>query len=187
MEFLLISFIIIVVVLFLLMPKNKKYMVSKEYSRQNKKNGNNYEVRTGRHYQHHKQPMVSKDYAEQNKQKGDKYELQIGKYYQQLGYKVYFKGIKEGLKDQGIDLIAYKGKETLLIQCKNWQNSQVKQEHLRLFLGDCTAYLEKNHNIFAKKKVKRVFVTSCKNIDYGVQKFVEENNVEYKIIPYNHR
>lgn len=104
-----------------------------------------------------------------------------------MGYKVYFKGIKEGLKDQGIDLIAYKGKETLLIQCKNWQNSQVKQEHLRLFLGDCTAYLEQNHNIFAKKKVKRVFVTSCKNIDYGVQKFVEENNVEYKIIPYNHR
>ncbi|WP_104718159.1 restriction endonuclease [Helicobacter trogontum] len=122
-----------------------------------------------------------------NKEKGDKYEQQILKLYKKQGYKVYPQGFIKGKADGGIDLIAYKGNEALLIQCKNWEYSQVKQEHLRIFLGDCTAYLEKNHNIFAKKKVKRVFVTSCKNIDYGVQKFVEENNVEYKIIPYNHR
>ncbi|RDU68554.1 restriction endonuclease [Helicobacter equorum] len=127
------------------------------------------------------------DNAQANKQKGDKYEQQILKLYKKQGYKVYPQGFIKGKADGGIDLIAYKGNEALLIQCKNWEYSQVKQEHLRIFLGDCTAYLEKNHNIFAKKKVKRVFVTSCKNIDYGVQKFVEENNVEYKIIPYNHR
>lgn len=127
------------------------------------------------------------DNAQANKQKGDKYEQQILKLYKKQGYKVYPQGFIKGKADGGIDLIAYKGNEALLIQCKNWEYSQVKQEHLRIFLGDCTAYLEKNHKIFAKKKVKRVFVTSCKNIDYGVQKFVEENNVEYKIIPYNHR
>ena len=127
------------------------------------------------------------DNAQANKQKGDKYEQQILKLYKKQGYKVYPQGFIKGKADSGIDLIAYKGNEALLIQCKNWEYSQVKQEHLRIFLGDCTAYLEQNHNIFAKKKVKRVFVTSCKNIDYGVQKFVEENNVEYKIIPYNHR
>ncbi len=120
----------------------------------------------------------------QNKQKGVKYELQIGKLYQRQGYKVYFKGINEGVRDKGIDLIAYKGKEALLIQCKNWEHSQIKQEHLRIFLGDCTAYIEQNQRVFAKKNVQRVFVTSCKNVDYGVKKFITENNVEYRIIPY---
>ena len=121
---------------------------------------------------------------QRNKQKGDKYELQIGKLYQQQGYKVYFKGINEGVRDKGIDLIAYRGKEALLIQCKNWEHSQVKQEHLRIFLGDCTAYIEQNQKIFAKRNMRRVFVTSCESMDYGVKKFIMENNMEYKIIPY---
>ena len=98
--------------------------------------------------------------------------------------KVYFKGINEGFDDGGIDLIAYKGNETILIQCKNWEHSQIKQEQLRVFLGDCTAYIEQIQKIFAKRNVKRLFITSCKDIDYGVKKFVEQNNLEYQIIPY---
>lgn len=124
------------------------------------------------------------DNAQANKQKGDKYEHQILRHYKKQGYKVYPQGFIKGKADSGIDLIAYKGNEALLIQCKNWEYSQVKQEHLRIFLGDCTAYLEKNHKIFAKKKVRRVFVTSCENLDYGVEKFLQENNLEYKIIAY---
>ena len=126
---------------------------------------------------------ISKNNFE-NKQKGDKYELQIGRYYQNMDYKVYFKGLNEGFADGGIDLIAYKGNEAVLIQCKNWQHTQVKQEQLRMFLGDCTAYVEQNYRVFARKNVRRVFVTSCKETDYGVKKFVEENNIEYQIIPY---
>lgn len=45
--------------------------------------------------------------ARKNKQKGDKYELQIVKHYKQQGYKVYPKGLKEGRRDKGIDIIAY--------------------------------------------------------------------------------
>lgn len=138
-------------------------------------------------YRPKRKNITSKDYATKNKQKGDNYEKQIGRFYQKQGYKVYFKGINEGLKDQGIDLIAYKGKDVILIQCKNWENTQVKQEHLRIFLGDCTAYVEQNKKIFAKKNINRVFVTSCQNVDYGVKKFLEENNMEYKIIPYKRR
>ncbi|WP_257006791.1 hypothetical protein [Helicobacter pullorum] len=41
-----------------------------------------------------------------------------------------------------------------------------------MFLGDCIACLEKNQKIFAKKNVKRVFVTSCENLDYGVERFL---------------
>ncbi|AQQ59041.1 hypothetical protein XJ32_01760 [Helicobacter bilis] len=157
MEFLFIIFVVSIAFLLLYKPKRKKLTKSRSY-------------------------VV--DYAAINKQKGDDYERQIGRFYQQQGYKVYFKGIKEGRRDQGIDLIAYKGREAILIQCKNWENTQVKQEHLRIFLGDCTAYLEQNQKIFAKKNVSRVFVTSCENLDYGVKKFLEENSMEYRIIPY---
>lgn len=121
----------------------------------------------------------------ENKQKGERYELQIGKWYQKQGYKVYFKGINEGRRDGGIDLIAYRGQEAILIQCKNWENTQVKQEHLRIFMGDCTAYLEQNEFKFRKKNVRRAFVTSCKFQEYAVKKFVASNKIEYVVIPYN--
>ena len=100
---------------------------------------------------------------------------------------MYFKGLKEGKNDNGIDVVAHNGSETILIQCKNWEYSQVKQKHLRIFLGDCTAYIERNQNYLAKRKIRRVFITSCQNIDYGVERFVAENNVEYKIVPYKKR
>lgn len=131
--------------------------------------------------------MKSKSCAsswQNNKQKGDEYEWQIFELYRQQGYKVYPKGLNEGRRDKGIDLVAHKGNETVLIQCKNWENSQVKQEHLRIFLGDCTAYLEQNQKFLAKKSIRRAFVTSCENMDYGVKKFLDENNMEYRIIPY---
>lgn len=121
----------------------------------------------------------------QNKQKGEKYEIQIGKWYQKQGYKVYFKGINEGRRDAGIDLIAYKGQEAILIQCKNWENTQIKQEHLRIFMGDCTAYLEQNEFRFRKKNVRRAFVTSCKFQDYALMKFVASNKIDYVVIPYD--
>ena len=50
--------------------------------------------------------------------------------------------------------------------------------------GDCAAYLEKNQKIFAKKNVRGIFITSCKDLDYGVKKFLEESGVEYKIVAY---
>ncbi|STQ85881.1 hypothetical protein LS73_007140 [Helicobacter muridarum] len=119
------------------------------------------------------------------KEKGDKYEIQIGRLFQGQGYKVYFKGINEGRRDNGIDLIAYNGKEVALIQCKNWERTQVKHEHLRIFMGDCSSYLEKNLNKFKNKDVRRIFVTSCKNQDYALQRYIEENEVEYIVIPYS--
>ena len=122
-----------------------------------------------------------------NKQKGDNYEFQISKYYKNKGYKIYPNGINNGVADGGIDIVAHKGSETILIQCKNWEYSQIKQEHLRIFLGDCTAYIERNQKYLAKRKIRRVFVTSCKRTDYGVERFVAENNVEYKIVPYKKR
>lgn len=128
-----------------------------------------------------------RSYAEfqyKNKKKGDRYEVQIGRWYQELGYKVYFKGINEGRRDGGIDLIAYKGQEVVLVQCKNWENSQIKQEHLRIFMGDCVAYVEQNMYKLRKKCIRRAFVTSCERQEYAVKKFVQQNKIDYLFIPY---
>lgn len=125
-----------------------------------------------------------RDLDKANIDKGTRYELQIGRIFQKQGYKVYFKGINEKKRDGGIDLIAYKHNEAVLVQCKNWKHSQVKQKHLRIFLGDCTAYIEQNKAIFAKRRARRMFVTSCENMDYGVKQFIAKNKLEYRIIPY---
>lgn len=98
-----------------------------------------------------------------NKQKGDKYELQICSLYSRKGYKVYPNGAINGVADGGIDLIAYKGNEAILIQCKNWEYSQVRQEHLRIFLGDCTAYLEKIAT-FLQRKMSTVCLSQAVQI-----------------------
>ena len=153
--------IFIIILVFLLFKSNRKvkYMETKESSK------------------------TSKNI---NKEKGDKYELQILTYYKNQGYKVYPQGLIKGKDDGGIDLVAYKDSEALLVQCKNWEHSQIKKEHLRIFMGDCTAYIENNEKNLKKKNIKRVFIMSVENLDYGAKKFLQENKIEYKVIPYNY-
>lgn len=119
-----------------------------------------------------------------NYQKGKEYEEQIGKYYENIGYHVIYHGIEKGKKDKGIDLIATRENKTLLIQCKNWENSIVKQKDIKEFIGNCSLFLE--HNNIKALCIKKIFITSNQNTDYGVKKFMQENHksIEYKIIPY---
>lgn len=117
-------------------------------------------------------------------QKGKLYEEQIGEYYESIGYDVIYHGKQKGKKDKGIDLIATRDQETLLIQCKNWENSIVKQKHLKEFYGNCILYMERNPYI--NIQVKKVFITSGTKTNYGVMKFMQEHyqSMEYKIIPF---
>lgn len=76
---------------------------------------------------------------------GQDYERFIGYLYEQQGYKVQYHGIKKGLADLGIDLICTKGKETLLIQCKNWSKSKNIHENAinQLFGTSMKFYLDR--------------------------------------------
>ena len=127
-----------------------------------------------------------------NIEKGRKYEYQIMQYFKNLKYGVYPKGFYEKKKDGGIDLIAHNEKEILIIQCKNWSNAP-KSKEIRTFITDSEIYIKdsKNKNRIKDKKIRKIFVTSYEQMDYGVKCFLEKFNkendikIEYLIIPYN--
>lgn len=136
-----------------------------------------------------KQERAKKRYltTAQRIQKGKDYEFYLKNHFQNLDYKVFPNGYVKGVKDGGIDLLAYKDKEMLLIQCKNWKNSP-KQKDLKAFVVDCENYIKSNQANIKEKSLRMLFVTSCKDMDNGVKFFIDEYNskndikIEYEII-----
>ncbi|QKF91759.1 restriction endonuclease [Campylobacter sp. CCUG 57310] len=119
--------------------------------------------------------------------KGKEYEYYILNFFKEKEYKVYPKGYIEGKKDEGIDLIAHKTNEILLIQCKNWINPP-KQKDIKVFITDCEIYINKNQNKIKNKNIRKIFTTNCSKMDYGTKCFLNEYNsrnnikIEYMII-----
>lgn len=125
-----------------------------------------------------KQKMISK------RKKGTKYELYIAKYFRNEGYKIYMNGLNNGKKDDGIDIICHKDKETILIQCKNWKYP-IEQKDIRAFIGDCHVYINKNAAFLRNRKIRKIFITSNEETKKAVELYVKENQaeVEYITIP----
>lgn len=104
-------------------------------------------------------------YWERRKSKGAigaLYERYVGYLYESKGYDVEFHGIFKGFEDLGRDLIAKKGKEIIVIQCKNWsQFKTIYENHIFQFFGTVFRYKYdyKGHNI------KAAFYTSTKLSD----------------------
>lgn len=107
------------------------------------------------------------------KELGNEYELQIGRYFQSLNFKIYYNGINNGKKDGGIDIIGWNSEKVLLIQCKN-HRSQINQDLLRKFIGDCKIYEEKNKYKIKDREIKRIFASNS-TADYGANRFLNEN------------
>lgn len=135
-------------------------------------------------FNHQKNSISTKTSYHENKKRGNDYEEFVGKYYERQGYKVIYHGLEQGKKDGGIDLIAENEYETLLIQCKAWQKAEVKQKHIKEFIGNCTTFLEDNpqNNL----KVKRIFVTSSEKSEKGLDKYLIQHvgKIEYIIMPF---
>ncbi len=78
---------------------------------------------------------------------GAEYEKFIGKKYEEVGFRVDYRGVTLGKQDGGIDLIAANDEKIVLVQCKNWietDNYQIESRDLRAFIGDCYLYLTQN-------------------------------------------
>lgn len=72
---------------------------------------------------------------------GRDYERFIGYNYETLGYDVTFPGAIEGLQDMGRDVIAQRGSELRVIQCKYWsQEKQIHEKHIFQLFGSALEY-----------------------------------------------
>lgn len=124
--------------------------------------------------------------------KGKEYEYDIKCFFEQRDYKVYPNGYINGVKDDGIDLIAYKNDEAVLAQCKNWI-SPPKQDIIKKFVADSDLFINKNQDKFKNKRIRKIFFTSCRQMDYGTKIFLEEYNqynqikIEYIIYENNQK
>lgn len=77
--------------------------------------------------------------------KGKEYEEYVAKVYRSRGYHVTEYGKQQGLLDHGIDLIAKKQKEIVLIQCKNWNENgkwEIKHKDIKAFQTDARTFVE---------------------------------------------
>lgn len=91
-------------------------------------------------------------------QVGRDYEMYIGYLYEREGYKVKYTGIIEKLEDMGRDLIATKGNDVLIVQCKNWaQEKTIHEKHIFQLYGTVVMF-----GLNSKKNVKGIFVTTTK-------------------------
>lgn len=107
--------------------------------------------------------------------KGKEYEYDVKCFFEQRDYKVYPNGYINGVKDEGIDLIAYKENEAVLAQCKNWINPP-QQDIIKKFVADADLFINKNQGKFKNKRIRKIFFTSCHQMDYGTKIFLEEYN-----------
>jgi hypothetical protein len=109
-------------------------------------------------------------------QVGRDYERFIGYNYEQLGFKVEYQGILEGLDDLGRDLVV--SKETVqIIQCKRWsREKEIREKHINQLYGTMVAYgIDHDDD---KREIKGVLYTTTRLSDRAKQ-FAEKLGIQY--------
>jgi len=130
-----------------------------------------------------KKSRMSQD--EKNK-KGAKYEIYVSNHYKNKDYTLDERG---GFDDGGIDLIAYKNNQVLLIQCKNWntENSfKITEKDIREFYGACHFYVDENN--IQDKEIICIYVIPDKTLlaNNTIKLFKKHYlKCRYEIINYN--
>ncbi len=98
------------------------------------------------------------------------YERYIGYLYEEQGYNVEYVGIFKGYEDLGRDLICRKGKNFIIIQCKNWsQFKTIYEKHIFQFFGTVFQYKDAN----PEHIVRGIFYTTTSLSDLA-RKFSQE-------------
>ncbi len=125
------------------------------------------------------------------KTRGAIYEAYIAEHYRDLGYSVTEHGKENGLKDDGIDLIAKKDNEVILIQCKDWnENNSHKIDHkdIKVLRVDTYDFLEK-HPVFKTYKIKMRYTLSGNFIATSAKKHMDacKDDISYEIIKPTYR
>ena len=134
--------------------------------------------------------LTNNDKQEKQRSIGEQYELYVGKEYEDRGYTIKYRGIDLGKLDGGIDLIATKDNQTILIQCKYWyQKDSIDHKMIKEFYGNCNIYMNKQD--FSEEQRDNticIFVVPAKtSLHYSAQAICKENYkyLRYKIIKAN--
>jgi len=107
---------------------------------------------------------------------GRLYERYIGYLLEDQGYDVEYVGIFKGFEDLGRDLICKKGREVVVIQCKNWSKFRtIYEKHIFQFFGTVFKYKDDNQDL----EVQGVFYTSTQLSDLA-RRFATELKIELK-------
>lgn len=109
---------------------------------------------------------------------GIQYERYIGYLYESKGYKVKYQGAVMGKEDQGIDLIATKGKTVHVIQCKRYSEIKripVRENSVAQIFGAAEVYRRRN----GIGRVVPVLITSFELSDTA-RSFAEALNINIK-------
>lgn len=94
-----------------------------------------------------------------NWQIGRDYEMSCGITYEERGWEVEYFGMEKKLNDLGRDLIARKGNEVEIIQCKLWKKTKtIHEKHILQLYGTTIIYTLINPDLF--KVVRPVFITN---------------------------
>lgn len=107
---------------------------------------------------------------------GRLYERYVGYLYESQDYNVEYVGIFKGFEDLGRDLICQKGKDFIVIQCKNWsQFRTIYEKHIFQFFGTVFQYKDENPD----RKIKAIFYTSTELSELA-RRFANELGMELK-------
>lgn len=102
---------------------------------------------------------------------GRDYELYVGFRYEREGYNVDYCGSYLKMEDMGRDLIAKKGNNILIIQCKYWsQKKVIREKHIAQLFGTTVSYCIENH--LELENVRGIFVTNIQ-LSAEAKKFAE--------------
>ncbi|WP_314988935.1 restriction endonuclease [uncultured Campylobacter sp.] len=113
---------------------------------------------------------------------GKRYERYIGYLYETNGYKVEYNGIKMGKKDDGIDIIATKRQELIIIQCKWYkEDSQIHSNTIRQLNDNLSERAADNPN---KKVVARLY-SAYDNLDEQARARLAKTQIEHVVLPYD--
>jgi hypothetical protein len=106
---------------------------------------------------------------------GRDYEQYVGYLYESRGYAVRYQGILEGYEDLGRDLIAKKGSETLIVQCKCWsKHKSIRENHVCQLFGTTVKYTLD----YPKQQVRAILFTSTQLSDCA-RKFAQHLGIEF--------
>ena len=121
-----------------------------------------------------------------NIEKGKEYEEYISNIYRNKGYTVWEHGKEKGYKDLGIDVIAKKENQIILIQCKNWNENhryKIRTKDIKAFRTDGRDFIE-TYPQFRKYNLELIFMLSGNFIDNGAKKYIAEIQKKNKKVYY---